>query len=138
MPHEEHGALRDAGNRQRKVCYIVAKAREFAVHESAAGPEEEELDEETATPIGDPTFEELKTFINGLSWNEQIQLVALAWTGRGNFTKDEWDDALAEAECAHNENTAEYLLGLPLLPDYLEEGLSLFDLSCESSTMGGL
>jgi hypothetical protein len=127
-----------------KVCYIVAKGREFEVHESPAGPEyaadpeEEKLDEESAAPTGDPTFEELKTFINGLNWDEQIQLVALAWTGRGDFTKDEWDDALAEAERAHNEHTAEYLLGMPLLPDYLEEGLSQFDLSCEGSTMGGL
>ncbi len=127
-----------------KVCYIVAKAREFEDHEGAAGaeyaadPADGELGEGYAAPTGDPTFEELKTFINSLNWDEQCQLVALAWTGRGDFTKDEWDDALAAAEDAHNEHTAEYLLGMPLLPDYLEEGLSQFDLSCEDSKGGGL
>jgi hypothetical protein len=28
-------------------------------------------------------------------------------------------------------NTANYLLGMPLVSDYLEEGLSLFGLSCD-------
>ena len=31
---------------------------------------------------------------------------------------------------AHNNRTAEYLLGTPLLGEYLEEGLSKLDLSC--------
>ena len=127
-----------------KVCYVIAKGREFEVNEDDAGveyganPADGELDEGRGAPSGDPTYDELKTFINSLNWDEQCQMVALAWTGRGDFTKDEWNDALAEAERAHNEQTAEYLLGMPLLPDFLEEGLSLFDLSCEDFDMGHL
>ena len=127
-----------------KVCYVIAKGREFEVDEGAAGveyganPADGELDEARPAATGDPTYDELKTFINSLNWDEQCQMVALAWTGRGDFTKDEWNDALAEAERAHNEQTAEYLLGMPLLPDFLEEGLSLFDLSCEDFDMGHL
>jgi hypothetical protein len=31
----------------------------------------------------------------------------------------------------HNNRTASYLLGIPLLPDYLEEALAAFGRSCE-------
>ena len=56
-------------------------------------------------------------------------MVALTWIGRGDFTADDWDEALRIATEEHNDRTAEYLLGMPLLPDYLEEGLSLFNLT---------
>jgi hypothetical protein len=41
------------------------------------------------------------------------------------------DDFEAEVARAHNERTAEYLLGTPLLGDFLEEGLSKLGYSCE-------
>jgi hypothetical protein len=52
--------------------------------------------------------------------------VALAWLGRGTYDIDEWHDAVQTARDAHNARTAEYLLGLPLLGDYLEDGLAMF------------
>lgn len=58
--------------------------------------------------------------------DEQIDLVALAWLGRGDGALDDWADLRAEAARAHNNRTAAYLLGMPLLGDYLEEGLSQF------------
>ena len=36
-----------------------------------------------------------------------------------------------EAERAHNQRTAEYLLGMPLVGDFLEEALSMLGYSCE-------
>jgi hypothetical protein len=80
----------------------------------------------------DPVYRELVDFIGGLSEDEQIDLVALAWLGRGDGTIEDWPELRAEAARAHNRRTARYLLGLPLLADYLEEGLSLFGRSCES------
>ncbi len=68
-----------------------------------------------------------------LNWDQQCEIVALTWIGRGDYTKDDWDEALRTANQQHNERTAEYLLGMPLLPDYLEEGLAQFDLDCEDS-----
>jgi len=56
--------------------------------------------------------------------------VALAWIGRGTGTIDEWQNLRAEAAREHNSRIARYLLGLPLLGDYLEEGLSEFGRSC--------
>jgi hypothetical protein len=48
----------------------------------------------------------------------------LAWIGRGTYEAGEWQEALNQARAAHNTHTAEYLVGLPLLGDYLEEGLA--------------
>jgi hypothetical protein len=56
-----------------------------------------------------------------------MRLVALAWLGRGTYGLEEWKDAVATARSEHSRRTAEYLLGLPLLGDYLEDGLALFD-----------
>ena len=44
---------------------------------------------------------------------------------------DEWPALRVEAARAHDNRTAAYLLGLPLLADFLEEGLSMLGRSCE-------
>jgi len=48
----------------------------------------------------------------------------------------EWREALNQARTQHNKRTAEYLLGLPLLGDYLEEGLAAFGLDCDAFDEG--
>jgi uncharacterized protein DUF3775 len=73
----------------------------------------------------------LTSFINSLSEDEQIDLVALAWLGRDDFSAEDWIEVRAEAARAHNQRTASYLLGMPMLGDFLEEGLSLLDYHCE-------
>jgi hypothetical protein len=65
--------------------------------------------------------------IRGLNDEERFRLVALAWLGRGTYGLDEWKEAVATAKSEHGRRTAEYLLGLPLLGDYLEDGLAMFD-----------
>ena len=40
-------------------------------------------------------------------------------------------EILLEAARDHNNRTASYLLGTPLLADYLEEGMAQFGISCE-------
>jgi Protein of unknown function (DUF3775) len=79
----------------------------------------------------DPVRSELIAMIRGLNEDEQIDLVALTWLGRGDGDLDDWQDLRAEAARAHNKRTAEYLLGMPLLGDYLEEALSQFGHSME-------
>src|ERR1700722_5526910 len=73
----------------------------------------------------------LVAFIQAMSEDEQIDLVTLTWLGRGDGGLDDWDDLRAEAARVHNRRTASYLLGIPLLPDFLEEALSAFGRSCE-------
>lgn len=86
----------------------------------------------------DATYQELHSFIDGLNEEEQINLVALMWLGRGEYNIGEWQDALEEAENAHNKKTADYLIDTPLLADFLEEGLDQFDISCEDIDTGRL
>ena len=86
----------------------------------------------------DPVLEELTSFINALSEDEQIDLVAMAWLGRNDYTAAEWPTVRDEAASAHNNRTADYLLGVPNLGDILEEGLSMLGYSCEDYEMGRL
>ena len=47
-------------------------------------------------------------FIRGLNVDEQIDLVALMWLGRGDNDLESWRDLYAEASRAHNNRTASY------------------------------
>lgn len=66
-----------------------------------------------------------------MSEDEQIDLVALTWLGRDDNSADDWPAVREEAALAHNDRTAEYLVGTPLSGDFLEEGLSMLGYSCE-------
>ena len=77
-------------------------------------------------------------FINALSEDEQIDLVALTWLGRDDYAPCDWPAVREQAARADNGRTAEYLLGTPLLGDFLEEGLSMLGRSCEDVEMGRL
>jgi hypothetical protein len=116
-----------------KVSFIILKAREYDVKEGDSDPEEgSNAIDDGQTDIlvdksGDSVREELLGAIRALNDEERIRLVALAWLGRGTFELDEWKEALTTARSEHSRRTAEYLLGLPLLGDYLEDGLAMFD-----------
>lgn len=118
------------------VCYIIAKARQFDAKEGNADPNSgsDAIDDGFTDVLEDkpedPVYRELTGLISGLDIEEQLNLVALAWLGRGTYDKSEWGEALRIARQEHNNRTAQYLLGLPLLGDYLEEGLSQFGRSC--------
>lgn len=72
---------------------------------------------------------ELRAFIDGLSEDEQISLVALMWIGRGSFEPEELDEAKATAATEATTPTADYLLGTPHLSDHLENGMEALGLS---------
>ncbi|MFY0610372.1 MAG: DUF3775 domain-containing protein, partial [Hyphomicrobiaceae bacterium] len=57
--------------------------------------------------------------------------VALMWIGRGTYESDELDTAIATARSERVNKTSAYLLGIPLLADYLEEGLQKLNFSAE-------
>lgn len=120
----------------KTVCYVIFKAREFDAKvpdsdpDSGSNPADDMNADVLEEHEDDPVEEELTTIISELSVDEQIDLVALMWLGRGDYTAADWTDVRAEAADAHNDRTAEYLLGSPLLADYLSDGLSLLDYSC--------
>jgi hypothetical protein len=118
------------------VCFIILKAREFDVKDAVTEPDpaSNPSDDRDAAVLedhsDDPVVEELTSLINALSEDEQIDLVTLTWLGRDDYTAEDWPSVRAEASRAHNNRTANYLLGEPLLGDFLEEGLSMLGYSC--------
>lgn len=119
-----------------KVCFIVVKAREFDVKDAVSDPDsgsnatDDGMIDVLEDHADDPTFDELTAFIDDLTVDEQVDLVALAWLGREDNTISDWKELRAEAARAHNNRTAAYLLGMPLLPDQLQDGLTQLGLSC--------
>jgi hypothetical protein len=115
-----------------KIAFIIVKAREFDAKEADSDPDSgsNPTDDGGADVLedkqGDQARRELITAINDLNEDEQIELVALAWLGRGTYEISEWPEALSMARNERNKRTAQYLLSLPLLGDYLEEGLDAF------------
>lgn len=125
-----------------KVCFIIAKAHEFDVKDVVTEPDpgSNAADDGMLSVLedhsDDPTLLELRAFISSLTEDEQIDLVALTWLGRGDGTIDDWEDLRAEAARLHNNRTAAYLLQKPMLGDHLQDGLAQFGCSCEDYGRG--
>ena len=120
-----------------KVFFVIVKAREFDAKDPVTDPNDgsNPTDDGEAAVLedhrDDPSAQEIISFINAMSVDEQVDLVALAWLGRDDYTAADWASVREEAAAAHNKRTATYLLGMPLLGDFLEEGLSLLGYSIE-------
>ena len=117
-----------------KVCFLIIKAREFDAKDEVTEPDpgSNPSDDRDVSVLeehaDDPVLEEVTSLINSLSEDEQIDLVALMWLGREDYSAGDWQPVREEASRAHNDRTAEYLM---LLGDFLEEGLSKLGYSCE-------
>ena len=123
-----------------KLAFIVAKAREFDA--------EVEADDDGSNPADDgerailqdtmdnPTLQELRDAIDGLNLDERDELLALVWLGRGDFTAAEWRAAVQQARRLDNRRDADYLIGTPLLADYIEEAIAALGLSLEEFEIG--
>lgn len=126
------------------VCYVINRAREVMAdmdplddepgHHAADDTMRDELPEDDeGGDAGNPELDDLKAFIDSLNEDEQSNLVALTWIGRGTYTADDWDEAVEVALEEHPKRVARYLLSQPLLADELEEGLSELGFSCEDA-----
>jgi hypothetical protein len=126
------------------VCFIIVKAREFDVKvapeelDEGSNPTDDDMQRILEDYADDPTYEELRSFLAAQSDDDLKELVALTWIGRGDYGADDWDEVLSEVPDVRERHTVAYLLGTPLLADYLEEGLSQFGLSCEEFELGRL
>jgi hypothetical protein len=127
-----------------KVFFVIVKAREFDAKDPVTDPNDgsNPTDDREVAVLedhrDDPTVQEIIAFINAMSVDEQIDLVALAWLGRDDYTVADWASVREEAAAAHNRRTASYLLGMPQLGDFLEEGLSVLGYSVEEFEEGRL
>ncbi len=120
------------------VYFLILKSREFDEKDAPgentdqdASPADRQIDREMSYFDGDPVAQEIKDTIDGLNEDHQAELVALTWLGRGDFTAEEWGEALRTARERRTNPTSEYLLGTPMLGDYLEEGLSILGYAVE-------
>ena len=118
-----------------KVRFLIEKTRQFDVKEAATDPDsgsnatDDRMVDVLEDDGGDPVVREITGFINAMTEDEQIDLVALMRLGRGDGSIEEWDDLRREAADGGNNRTASYLLGEPLVSDYLAEGLDAFGLT---------
>ena len=123
--------------------FIIAKAREFDAEvpvdpDAADGSDPADDDERQVlldTPEN-PTEQELRDAIDGLGVLERQEVLALMWLGRGDYDAESWPEALRQAGDTTNQNLTDYLVGTPLLGDYLEEGASALGLSLEDFERG--
>ena len=111
-----------------KVFFIAARAKEFDAKADAGAGEDAETVAEGGPPLaaefaGDPGAEELSGAIDQLSDDEVIDLIGLTWVGRGDFDRTSWAEARALAADRHRRHSSRYLMGVPLLGEYLEGGL---------------
>ncbi len=65
---------------------------------------------------------ELRAFIERMGEEEQAELVALFWIGRGSFEAEDFAEAKATAQQEATVPTADYLFGSPHFADHLEAG----------------
>jgi len=119
-----------------KVCFIITKAREFDAKVEPVEPDpgsnpadtgEREVLEDYAD---DATAAELREAIENLNEDEIVDLIAMVWLGRGDYSVSEWDEARRLAGERHRRHSANYLMGIPELGDFLEEGFTLLGHDC--------
>ena len=127
-----------------KVCFLIVKAREFDVQDGSS-------DTDSGSNVSDDRMidvleeggenavqQEIRIFIAEMDDEEKADLIGLLRLGRGDGTMEEWDDMRTEGFEEHAGNVAAYLLGEPMLGDYLEEALSQFGFSCAEFEIGRL
>jgi hypothetical protein len=121
------------------VCFIIAKAREFqakeqvVIPETPSSPTDDWAMQVLADHIEDMSFQEVSACVRDLDPDQQAELIALMWLGRGDYSIEEWESTLQDAmdQYREHDNTAGYLLAHPMVSDYLEEGLIAHGYSCE-------
>jgi hypothetical protein len=115
-----------------KVGFLIEKARQFDVKEAASDPDsgsngaDDDMIDVLQDSGDDPVVREIIGFINALSVDEQIDLIALMRLGRGDGTIEEWNELRRQAADSRDGRTVTYLLGEPMLGDLLAEGLEEF------------
>lgn len=121
----------------QKLCFLIVKAREFDAKvepsdlDEGSNPSDDGMRAVLEDYADDPTLAELKDAIDGLDDDEVVDLIALVWLGRGDFSANEWAEAQALARERHTDRSADYLIGIPNLGDCLEEGAAQLGYSCE-------
>lgn len=126
------------------LAYIALKAKAYDALVSpddptdASNAPDDRFVDALEDEADNPAQRELRAAIDALDSDARATLVALAWLGRGDYDAAEWDDALASARERARGSTARYLMGIPLLGDYLEEGADKLGINLAADEAIGL
>ncbi|MHB1947686.1 MAG: DUF3775 domain-containing protein [Gammaproteobacteria bacterium] len=119
------------------ICAIILKAKEINIEEELFlpgdpdSPETDDAKEIVSDEKVDLTTSELRYVINELEPDQQRELIALMYVGRGDYEKDQWSEAIKQADNIPAHQRADYLLSKEMFADYLTEGLAKFGYSCD-------
>lgn len=118
-----------------KAIEILLKARQYDAKveqtdpDSGSNPTDDGSVDALESGPGDDTARELKSALHDLDDDEQQDLLALVWLGREDYGLAQWQEARRAAAKVGRAGIARYLMGIPLVSDYLEDGLSQFNQS---------
>jgi hypothetical protein len=119
-----------------KVAYVAILAREIDAKVAPWDNEGDDTDSDGGAILeahaDDPAIAEFTEFVDGLNEDEQASLVAVMWIGRDTFSPEDLEEAIETARSEAINKTSEYLLGIPLLADYLEAGLEALGIDPEA------
>ncbi len=121
-----------------KVGQVIVRAREIDVKVPRWDTPSDDADSDTILEgrPSDATETELREFIAGLNVDEKASLVAVMWIGRETFGPEDLEEAIQTARDEATTPTEDYLLGVPMLADYLEDGLEALGISIEDAERG--
>jgi hypothetical protein len=122
-------------------CYIIALARAFdsAMAEAMQQVEEpdgpRDLDDALNAcdrlAVDDSPGDDLRAALKLLNEEQLQEVAALLWLGRGDYDRASWRQALQAGRDIGDERDLDvYVVGTPLLADYLEEGLLALGHDC--------
>jgi len=119
----------------KQAFFIIVKAREFDEQvestdpDSGSNPADDREVDVLEEGADNPVQQELEEALHALNVDEQLDLIALTWLGRGEYSS--FAEAREEASDMRDKHIPEYLIGTPKLGDFLEEGLAQLGYSLE-------
>jgi Protein of unknown function (DUF3775) len=118
-----------------QAFFIIVKAREFDEQvestdpDSGSNPADDREVDVLEEGADNPVQQELEEALDALNVDQQLDLIALTWLGRGEYSS--FTEAREEASDMRDKHIPEYLIGTPKLGDFLEEGLAQLGYSLE-------
>ena len=119
----------------KQAFFIIVKAREFDEQvestdpDSGSNPADDREVDVLEEGADNPVQQELEEALDALNVDGQLDLIALTWLGRGEYSS--FAEAREEASDMRDKHIPEYLVGTPKLGDFLEEGLAQLGYSLE-------
>jgi Protein of unknown function (DUF3775) len=114
---------------KEKLAYIISSAKEY---EETAGCWDEvvrdSFNDNVVSPLGDELYDpgansSLSEVVEDLNDAEKASLIALSMIGRGEVNAENFDRAMSLALAEDTDRAVTYLLRIPMVAEYLEEGL---------------